>query len=224
MQKFTLLAASIAASALVTPVHAAPIKFYDMTLTVATSTTWGGVDCTRPPQNTNVGIPGLPPSYMPHWGCVKAGDVYSGRIGIDTDVIGWEGKFSRTGGPSFFELEFGRLILGKGYKADGFHYTPGFASGGCDLVWHCTTYQMKDGELTGLFVSAFLTGDSASILFDLDGRFSGGNYGLSFAGDMTLTAVSEPETLLLFAIALVSAYGVMRRRNNGGTAAQHERI
>lgn len=213
MQKFTWLSALTIAAGLAStsPVSAAPIKYYDMTFTVTASNPWPQFDCARPPQRTNIMFPEQPPQYAPNWGCINAGDVYLGRIGIDTDLIGRDGVFSRRGGPSSFELEFGRLVVGKGYKSDGVHYMPGFASAGCDFVWSCTTYRMKDGELTGLFVSAWLTGDSASITLDLNGTFTGGGNGTSFAGELSLQAVPEPMSLALVGVAAFGAVMATRR-------------
>lgn len=195
---------------------AAPIKFYDMTLTVSSATVWSGYDCNREPQQLNTMFPFQPPQYAPHWGCINAGDVYTGRIGVDTSRLGSDGLFALSGRPASFELQFGRLVLGSVDLPDSIHFFAGFASGGClgDPVfgiWNCTTYRMEHGELAGLSTTAYLVSDSASIFFSPDGRFSGGGHGTSFDGSMTLSAVSEPATLALVFLAGFGGVAATRR-------------
>lgn len=199
---------------------AAPIKFYDMTLTVSSATVWSGYDCNRAPQQLNTMFPFQPPEYAPHWGCINAGDVYTGRIGIDASRLAGDGLFALSGRPASFELQFGRLVLGSVGLPDSVHYFAGFASGGCPgdpvfSVWNCTTYRMDQGELAGLSAVAFLVSDSASIHFFPDGRFSGGGQGTSFDGSMTLNAVPEPTTLALVVVAAVGGLAASRRGRGG---------
>lgn len=194
---------------------AAPIKFYDMTLTVASASVWSGYDCNRAPQQLNTMFPSQPPQYAPHWGCISAGDVYTGRVGINTSIMGSDGLFSMSGGPASFELQFGRLILGSVTLPDSIHFFAGFASGGCKggafAMWNCTTYRIEQGELAGLSTTAYLVSDSASIFFNPDGRFSGGGEGMSFDGTMTLNAVPEPATLALIIVAGLGSLAATRR-------------